>query len=365
MLNLFDLLPGTSAPTTYPANWNTVRAGLRRNLNTIITFHRENPAAVKSDHFLVRLLQSLPMSYSISANRYADYISGMALNLSMALKMTSSISKGNIFKGTFYGPGNSEVLVAHCEDFDPDLIEREWVNAQPVQVLRQPRSDLNMNLPDGINTGTESGIVVIAINIPELAVMYRAFCKEQEAAANLTGEARLTVMQFVHMYVLPNMLFSHIDTVILNRIRCLKEQRPYGEATKRHSFVIQDYDGRLNDIHTTLVEMLNRVTRNLNGVLQNVPCVFKNTLKEACRTPDMAATRQVMWALAIARLPALIYGLESIRAGAGATNAQEGNKIAQNLRYYNSSGLMRAIMTVKMYSEVENEMQTALRLARS
>ena len=69
--------------------------------------------AVESSHFLVRLLQSITVPQSQNIERYYDNVDAISLNVSMALKMTSAISKGEMFDGVFYGKGNPEILIAH------------------------------------------------------------------------------------------------------------------------------------------------------------------------------------------------------------------------------------------------------------
>ena len=98
-----------------PADWLYIKHGLLRNLSMVIKFYRRNPMAVKSDHFLIRLLQSINVPHSQNIERYYNNVDAVSLNVSMMLKMTSSIFKGQLFNGIFYGPGNDEILIAHNE----------------------------------------------------------------------------------------------------------------------------------------------------------------------------------------------------------------------------------------------------------
>ena len=225
-------------------NWPYVRDGLKRNLSTVIRYYRRNPTAVKAQHFLVRLLQSITVPHSLTADRYYANVDAASLNISMSLKMTSAIFKGEVHRGVFYGGDNPEILIASDESFDPIKAERNWHNLCPVTVLQHFRSDLGLNLLDGTDTSAESGTAVVKINITMLAMQYRCFRLEQTALAEGTDYTPLTVQQFVRMYVIPNMLFSHLDVAVFNRMVKLKKGLPLGKSEKTHPFFLADMDTR-------------------------------------------------------------------------------------------------------------------------
>ena len=70
-----------------PADWLYIKHGLLRNLSMVIKFYRRNPMAVKSDHFLIRLLQSINVPHSQNIERYYNNVDAVSLNVSMMLKM--------------------------------------------------------------------------------------------------------------------------------------------------------------------------------------------------------------------------------------------------------------------------------------
>ena len=235
--------------------WQYVRDGLRRNLGTTLAYHRRNPTAVKSSHFLVRLLQSITVPKSQNLQRYYDNVDSIALNVSMALKMTSSLYRGHVFNGVFYDQDSTEILIAHNEAFDYELANRDWPNLCPVKVLRHPRSDLGLGLLDGQPRGVESGLAVVAINITMLAIQYRAFRLQEQALAG-EDESQRSVMQFVRMYVLPNMLLSHLDLALFNRADALARGRPLGASVGRASFQTLDYGNRVDTVYKDALETL-------------------------------------------------------------------------------------------------------------
>lgn len=360
MHGLFNLLPGVNIPTMYAANWHYAREGLRHNLRKVVTFYQSHSMAVESEHFLVRLLQSITIPKALPLERYYANVDALSLNLGMALKMTSSISKGHVFRGTFYGPGCTEVLIADNVDFDIVAADRNWEHTQAIRVLRHPRSDLGLNLPDGKKTGTETGIAVIAINIPMLAVQYRAFRLSEDAYAAETNEPGRTIQQFIHMHVLPNMLYTHFDYVMLNRIYNLQRGAPLGESTKLHPFYITDFSQKLNAVQTTILTNLKAVGQDFTGILRSIPAVTKDNLEDALVVPDMAPTRQVIWALALSRFPAIDLMVDlsqgGNQAGANIRNQTQLNALMQAIRSYRTGGVFSSVLERDDLYDVDSEM---------
>lgn len=359
MHGLFNLMPGVNIPTMYAANWHYAREGLRHNLKKVVEFYQTHSMAVESEHFLVRLLQSITTPKALPLDRYYAIVDALSLNLGMALKMTSSISKGHVFPGTFYGPGCTEVLIAENADFDVEAVNRNWENVQAIRVLRHPRSDLGLNLPDGKKTGSETGFAVIAINIPMLAVQYRAFRQREDEYSLRTGEPGRTIMQFIHMHVLPNMLYSHFDYVMFNRIYNLKRGAPLGESSKPHPFYITDFSQKLNAVHATVLVNLSAVGQDFAGILRSIPAVTKNNLDDVLVIPEMAPTRQVIWALALSRFPAIDFMLDMVKGGnqggAEIRNQQQLNGLMQAIRAYRTGAVFSSVLDRDSLFDVDME----------
>ncbi|MBB5409341.1 hypothetical protein HDG34_003282 [Paraburkholderia sp. HC6.4b] len=353
MHTLFNLSPRSLQGIQVPGAWHAIRDGLRRNLGQVIRYYRHAPGAVKSSHPLVKLVQSVDVPLSLALERYHANVDAMALNLSMAMKMTSSIFRGKVWNGEFYGAGHDEILVVHTEYFDLALAHRDWRNATPLRVLRHARSDLEMNLPDGHFTGSETGMAVIAINLPMLMVQYRAFREEEKRSAGRVDEKSVTM--FVHRFVLPNMLFSQLDQTLLNRIRRLQARVPAGWSTRKHPFALADYSVRLDHCYEEILVGLTRQRKNFIGVLQSVPVAAHHTLEEAMHLPDMAPTRQVMWALAIARLPMLDFVLGASGDTPGTLNQSEINLLNRTFLGWQQERLFEGVMNALTYQAVLDE----------
>lgn len=340
--------------------WLYVRDGLNRNLATVLRYSRKNPTAVESSHFLVRLLHSIPVPQSHNLERYYENVDAMALNVSMALKMTSPINQGKLFDGVFYGPGNSEILIAHNEGFDFEKAHQDWENLAPVQVLRHPMSDLGLPILDGDNYGAEVGLVVVSINIPMLALQYRAFRINEDLVTDGERDSQRSVMQFIRMYVLPNMLPSHLDLALFNRMDNLEKGAPLGASLYRHPFYMTDYASRALYVQEHILDNLRKFSKDFSGILRSVPAVTKETMDEVMATPDLAPTRQVLWALVLSRLNAISFMFRVAKDGPGTRNQSEVSRFKRAALAWKSDHLMRSMLPLDMYFEVESEINGIL-----
>lgn len=356
MYSLFNLVPPSSVGVQRYPEWNYVRDGLRRNLATVVKYYRKNPIAVKSSHFLVRLLQSITVPQSQPIDRYYDNVDALSLNLSMALKMTSAIYDGRIFDGVFYGEGSSEVIIAHNDSFDIYDAEKHWENLQPIKVLRHPFSDLGLSIPDGRRNGVETGLSVIAINIPMLALQYRMF-RLNEMRMNPMDSQR-SIYHFVHMYALTNMLFSHLDVAVFNRINNLQTGAPMGDVVRKHSFYITDYGSKLNQVQSKILKALDRMSHDFVSTLMTVPLVVKDSLAQAVEMPDVVPTRQVVWALLVARTPVLGFLFRTAKDGANTRNQQQMSQIRRSITQYRTERLFaRHLAADPNWPDVQEEIK--------
>jgi hypothetical protein len=353
MQNLFNIMTSLGQGVLKSPEWNYIRAGLQRNLTTVLRHYRRNPSAVKTEHLVVKLIHTIMFPISQELDRFYNNVDAASINVGAALKLTTPTGAGHIFNGTFYGPGNDEIIIGHDEEFDPREAHKNWKNVVPIRVLRHPRSDLGLSILDGTVRSVETGLCVIAINIPLLAVQYRAFRLEEAETRGAEGESELSVMQFVRMYVLPNMLFSHLDLAILNRMTCQQFGYPYGVDPKTHSFFMTDYTSRVDKVQKEILSNLAKYSHDFVGILRSVPAVTKEDMVGVFELPDIVSTRQVLWALVISRLPLIEFLIRATRDSAGTRNQSEINKMLKSITAYKSDSLMRSALPYEHYYDIQ------------
>lgn len=332
-----------------------VKNGLSRNLETAVNYYRANPMAVNSSHLLVRLLQSISIPFGEDVIIYKDRVTDLALNLAMSLGLTSPIATGKTFDGVFYGKGSSEILIAHIEEFDPRLSITNWQNLQPIRVLKHPRTDVAMLLPNGEVYGRESGLSVIAINIPMLACQYRQFCIQTA----LSKDTPLSVNQFVHMFVLPNMLSSQLDVAILNRTYALFRGWAVADAPASTPFAVPNYQANLDPVLNRVLQNAQRMTtHDFVNLLRGFPLVTANSLWDMAKLPQVIPTRQVTWALIIARLTLFELLVQINYVSRNENNGVSLNVIRKTMLELKSDQSMRGGLTSTDYRRVQDELKS-------
>lgn len=364
MHTLFNLEPRAQQGIQHPSMWPYVKRGLQANVGQVVRYYRGNPQAVRSDHLLVKIIQSIGVSTSLDYERYCAIVEDVSLDLAMVLKLTSALFKGQVFDGVFYGPGSQEIIIAHTDSFDLDKAKKDWQNVTPVRVLRHAKSDLNLNLPDGRRNTSESGIAVIAINIPLLMSQYYAFRQAYWIdETQPQSHDDYSDMMFVHMYVIPNMLFSHVDQALFNRLHNLSQGKNEPISVRRHPFALIDYTPKVNAVYREVLGNLSGQEKNLVGILQSVPVATRDNLEQAMMIPDVAPTRQVMWALAVARLPMLDFVLSQTHYTPATKNQSEVNNLNRMFERWRYGRIFEGTMPHDMQADVIRDINAILQKA--
>ena len=349
MQTLFNQEHLLSRVVSQDSNWNYVKAGLQRNLQTIRDYYSIRPFAVKSNHLIARLVNTLGVSHDQSTERFYDIVDAKALNLGMHFKMTSSIYRGELFDGVFYGPGCKEIIFANNDYVNPFEVTRNWKTVSAVTVLCHPRSDLECLLPTGRQNTTEQGFAAISVNIPMLALQFRAFAKEQYERSLADGVSPLAVSNFVHMYVLPGMMASHLDHVLFNRAFNHLMGLPMGTALKRHRFPVIDYSNKLNGVIKETTKKLQTDERSYADMLRSFPCVSAKSFHDLMRLPEQAETRQIQLAEIVTRLKAVDW-LSTLSPSHGAViNGADNNLIMKAFEKQNNAGGFRQFLDTETY----------------
>lgn len=297
MYNLFSEPPKKLGGSIVPPRLHDVEKVVVRDVDHITDYYRYGSFAVKTNHILVRLILSMNIPLSYDASQYFGLANQRALYVANSLGMTSSISKGRLHHGLFYH-GCPEILIAYTDEERPSELENAWRDLQPVKPLDHPLSNMGYTIPDGVERNTETGLAVIAINIPELMMQYRGFRLDQIAKASNGSEESLGPHHFVYRYVLTNMLKRQTDLVIFNRLYNLYTGTPMGECVRKHPFFISDYRDLLDKQLGEILARVEKLKLPYQNVVEQIPRIFTD---RPFSVPDMAETRQVWWALFLSR----------------------------------------------------------------
>lgn len=298
---LFFNRPDThSSGLVHPPSWNYPSSGLARNISILKEYYSRTSHVVASSHILSQILNLLAVDYNSHIEAYYRLVSSKVGYLTKALKMTSPISEGSFHKGHFFGSGMSEVYISLDDWVNPYKVAGNWQSYPSVKVLSSPITNLSAQIPDGMKRNTETGVAVISIHIPALAIQYREFILKELKKVN-AGEAR-TTENFIYAYILPNMLESLIDSSLVNRFISLALYAPMGESLTRHAVFTHNYESYVNAVYKGLLKRVKSLPMTYSQILKSIPLVTSSNASEFLKLPDIAPTRQVSWAMNLARI---------------------------------------------------------------
>lgn len=361
MQQFFNSVPPVGQSTIVPPNWRYIREGLERNLNTTVEYYNSRPMAVKSNHFLLRLVTSLGVSFSHPLERYHQIVEFKALGFSMGFKMTSSIYKGSIFRGIFYGENSAEVLIATDEEFDPFEVYDNWQKYSPVRVLHHNKSDLNFLLPNGKSTGSDTGISVFTINIPMIAVMFKAFLEKEVVDFKKDPNNTLApAAHFIHRWILPGMLKSQTDVALFNRAFNIATGTPHSEANRAHPFYLTDYKLGVDAVYNDLVNHFKGSNKHFKDILRSFHGL-SGSFEQIFRLPDVVSTRQVVWSEVVARIRALEFLTTLLKDGGRSNNGEILNEMFRMFKYYSSDNTLRSALPVDYMNDLDMSIDNILR----
>lgn len=279
------------------------------DVNNITNYYHNRVYAIRNTHLLVRLLNSLDVPMDYPVDQYASVAETRATHLAGVFDISSSLHRGRLFDGVFYGPGSQEIIISDNDYFNPYYAEKHWTRIRAVKTLLHPKSDLGILLPNGRKTMTGDGLSAFSINIPLLAVQYRSFMLSQRMKYQ-SGGGFLGANHFIHMYVLPNMLYDHMDWVLLNRMKNLFYGAPMGTALIKHPFLVIDYGKKLDRVLERCIYSIQKRQLRYEILLKSIPAIFAEDQQEALLMPDVAPTMQIRPHFLMARLGIIRFMME-------------------------------------------------------
>lgn len=262
--------------------------------------------AIKNNHLLVRLINTPALNYEQPVERFYDQIDVHAMSLAMSFKLTCAVYAGDIHDGTFYGAGSKEIIIGSSESFDVHEASEHWQTQTPVRIVSHCKTDLEMHIPNGIAYSAENGLNIISVNIPLLFVMYRSFVQEQLAALRRGQQARTTA-QFIHSYVLPNAIGSHLDYALFNRaVFHAVGRTPATGTARKHPFQLANWVSQTDRVLKDVIEHLQKTTMSMHDMLCSLPAVASVNAAQTMQLPGISPTYQYAWVELAARAQVVV-----------------------------------------------------------
>lgn len=327
-----------------------IRDGLQLSVKRIKQYRRMNPRYLPGGHLLLRLLQSIPASSKLDAQIYNDKIADNALLFTQSFKLTSALSKGQVWRpGPFLGPQSTEVIIATTDDWNVAEGLANWEELTPIRYLYHPMSSLKLPVPDAQFATSEAGLTVVTINVPMLASQYKAW----RHAYSETDDSPRTVGQFLQAYPLPNMLDSQIDIAIFNRmVGRYFGTTPVAEPF-RHPFYLTDWSTEVDAVLDKFLAQMGPKRWDFDTMVSHIPTVCSENLHHVLRLPEQPYNTQLQWGVMLARLSLITFLVQFNKSTDNDRNQKYLNYIKRWLRYMEGNTAMRSALPTDLYEDVQ------------
>lgn len=347
---------GTMGHLRFP-QFDLVKRNLNSNLTKIITYYRNFPGQITNQQILVRILESITVGFGTDPRVYRDTVASTAMNTSMSFKLTSSLYKGQVFEsGLFLKQNSNEIIIATDTTFDVSDIDNTWRDLQPVRYLHHELTDITMPLLYGKSSRYNGEIrdldfSVIEINIPMLSLQYQ--CWRKATVGQRDGEHQ-SIAQFVKSFPILNAIHSFTDYAIFNRLKAITYDIAIPKSVNTHPFPLLDVSSKLDGVLQNVATQLLSRKLNIKNILQAVPMFSQPSLWETLHIPTTAHTRQIEWALNIARMSAIAWILTLREATHNTGDGAIINYMNYSLRNIKSDNILRNVLDPLDYLTVMN-----------
>lgn len=336
---MFDIFEGGIDPSVshyqFPA-WLFIRRNMSNEIARITDYYHKRPFKLDGSNVLRDLLNNINVPISYDLDRYVDRFIERAMSLSKSFGFSTPFNNSHVFNGLFYGDGSTELIIVNDQYEDLSELEKNWKEIESFKVLLHPISDFGLTTPDGTKQSTANGFAVIEINLAKLAVQYRTFMRIMERnqnSENTSDKLLLSVSNFLTMFPLANMLYSHLDLVIYNRFKNIYYGEPMSSSLRRLPFTIRDYTSRIDKTLSKIIAVLTDKKYPYGVILTMIPTIHSENMYTALQLPDYPPTRQIDWVYAVARLAP--YRLLIELGGQQSIDINESQLVSakRNLRY--------------------------------
>ncbi len=358
MQRLFNMERTSNPGTQSVAGWLYVKHALQSNLERVLTYYQLHPTSVNASHILNKIILTLEYGSHYDATIYESILDKSVTQYSSALGLTSSVSKGLLHSGEFYGEGSREIIIAHNQkNYDLEHICSDWQNICAVTVLHHPYTDLCIDIPSPRMRNIESGLAVIAINFNLLGLQYKMFKLNEDRLYKQTGKARRTLQQFINSYVIPGMLYSHLDYCVFNRLYNTFLEKPVNNKKSSHPFGLIDVNLKLEEVQKLQLKTISNSSYRFADILNTIGAVGDKSMLDVSRLPEMALTRQVLWGLVPSRLKMLSFLFRVSGEMGKALNIAEIERIKLILKELNTSRVMKSALPIDLYFDIQDELE--------
>lgn len=308
-----------------------IRKNIRAEVDKTVIYYRNSNITVSITHLCCQILKLL----NVSMKRDLDsFVYGCYEETERIAKVLSlihhDVPNPEPRDGLFYSKGITEFIVADESFFNHDLAYDKWDKLSPIKIYYHPFSDVNFPIPYGNykNPIKERGYAIIGINIPMLALQYRAWFKNKDKI----GDNLDRMESFILRYPIVNCIYRHVEIALFNRLMKKYNQEPVAKFYRLHPFNVVDYTRQVDTVLDGRVEILKKRKLSFNELFTMFNTVYGKDWRHLANIPHILQVRNTKWVLDLQVLNMLSFWLQLNKAGNVLENKQMTNTILRHLQ---------------------------------
>lgn len=333
MYSLFNpVFTGGRTPRHLPI-FDYITTSLKNELTKVQNFYRANLLTVSNNHILTKILMDITSQCNnLSYHFLVKWVRANSARLERAYNLNSSVvGSGIITNGSIYNRNHAEAWISVAYDFDVDKCIANYKDLKPLRVVSHEYTNLTMSIPNGNYPENQEGLAVLTIDLALLALQYKCWMEKEQYIKE--KDTYLPLHSFIYKYPLTNLVSTHTDVCIFNRLYSLVFDKPIVNGRSSNSFFVIDFGDRTTAALNQLLDMFKRQPGDYTQRLDSIPSIEYGSYSRSTGIPDTAPTRQIKWLLVLARLKTVELLLKlDILTGSESINLVERDIIAREIR---------------------------------
>lgn len=250
---------------------------------------------------LTQILTNITEEFTGDLSDYMRRVDRVGTDLSRTLGLVSNYGEGKLFNSTLY-PGCNEIFIqARNEDYMWSDLWYSWRTIPSVTVVDHPFTDLTYFEPGVTNPARVEGdgLAIFHVDIALLYIQWQFF---------MSSNPGVTVEFFLTSVVYPNMMKSHMDIVMFNRVMLRMGLIKECKVTKSNlMFNQQSLDQEMDRIVDTVLKNIDGRRLTYGQMVSAVPSIFGEDYLSSTDDPGLMPTIQSMWVTLAMRFKRLAY----------------------------------------------------------
>lgn len=269
-----------------------------------INWYRNNYTYIDSSNILYRLIEHLALPKDLDEKDIDTFIYNRSIKTGLALGLTSDLSLGRLHYCNFYGPNTTEVILLVDNKYKWKDIKDNWKDLIPVRVLRHDQTHISFNLLSKKNYTEKNGLAIIEVDINLLFLQYAAWLRNHREIKLINTEHKLPNLgYFLGQIVVPNMLPSHLNQVIINKY-CMQTNDTIAQTIDYVGIrFVNNYLGNEKQVDLNIEDVHRRARMNNSSIKHysnSIVGMFNTTALNFQDTPKILLNRQNRWAYTLA-----------------------------------------------------------------